>query len=56
MPEPKSKFERVRVVGYVTPQLFDRLITLEQAQGMRSTSHLVEQALQEYERKRRAPQ
>lgn len=54
--EPKPKHERVRVVGYVSPHLFDRLIDLEQTQGMRSTSHLVEQALQEYERKRRAPQ
>lgn len=56
MPEPKPKHERVRVVGYVSSHLFDRLIDLEQTQGMRSTSHLVEQALQEYERKRRAPQ
>lgn len=54
--EPKSKHERVRVVGYVSPQLFDRLVDLEQKQGLRSTSHLVDQALQEYERNRRIPQ
>jgi hypothetical protein len=55
MPEPKQpqKHERIRVVGYVSAQLFDRLVDLEKKEGMRSTSHLVDRALQEYERNRR---